>query len=260
MKKIPADKIVRIDPFNRKVTKTAEAVIRSIKEVYPDLEVKHMGASALGISGQNDLDIYAFSKPSDFGNYLLGLIKLFGEPLHKHETFIEWKFNKDGFDIELYLTALDSPTMKRQIAVFEILKSNKKLLKEYEKLKFSMDGKSFKEYQRKKYEFYNRILTDRKHKIKKDNYRKVRGGTSQLFNIFCAKCGKQLLTYQKDGKGTLLRLYFDRIVEPVIDAKRNLTCTNCKTLIGLPMVYKQEKRLAFRLVRGSFFKKRKIGL
>src|SRR3989344_500879 len=155
LKKIPADKIVRIYPFNGKVFKTAENIIQSIKEIYPNLEAKHMGASALGISGQNDLDIYAFSDPKDFGNYVPGLVKLFGEPLHKHETFIEWKFSKDGFDIELYLTSSDSPSMKRQIAVFEILKNDKKMLKEYEKLKYSMSGKPFRDYQRKKYEFYN---------------------------------------------------------------------------------------------------------
>ena len=48
---------------------------------------------------------------------------------------------------------------ERQIKVFEILKSDEKLLKEYEELKLSFDGKSYKDYQRAKYEFYNKILT-----------------------------------------------------------------------------------------------------
>lgn len=70
LKKIPADKIVKIYPFNKRTTETAEKIIQSINDVYPDLEVKHMGASALCISGQNDLDIYAFSDPLYFNNYL----------------------------------------------------------------------------------------------------------------------------------------------------------------------------------------------
>ena len=48
--------------------------------------------------------------------------------------------------------------MKQQMAVFKILKNDKEFLKKYESLKVSMNGKSFKEYQRKKYEFFNKIL------------------------------------------------------------------------------------------------------
>lgn len=158
LNKIPADKKVHIFPFDPKITRIASDLIQSINNIYPDLEVKHMGASALEISGQNDVDIYAFSNPSDFDKYLPGLIKLFGEPLHQHETFCEWKFIKGESEIEFYLTAKNSETMQKQIKVFQILKNNKDLLKEYENLKASMNGKSFKEYQEKKYEFYHLIL------------------------------------------------------------------------------------------------------
>lgn len=160
LNKIPSNKKVGIYPFNPKANSIAVKLIESIKNVCPDLQVKHMGASALGISGQNDLDIYAFSDPEYFNKYIPGLVKIFGEPLNEHDTFLEWKFKKEGFDIELYLTEKDSRTMKRQIKVFEILKENKDFLKEYEELKESMNGKSFKKYQEKKYEFYHRILND----------------------------------------------------------------------------------------------------
>lgn len=159
LNKIPADMKVHIYPFDPKIVNIAENLIQSINNIYPDLEVKHMGASALEISGQNDIDVYAFSNPTDFDKYLPGLIKLLGEPLHRHETFIEWKFKKEGLDVEFYLTAKDSETMKKQIASFESLKNNKDLLKEYENLKSSMNGKSFREYQEKKYEFYHKILS-----------------------------------------------------------------------------------------------------
>lgn len=154
LNKIPVDKKVHIYPFDPKVITVVEGLIQSINNIYSDLEVKHMGASALGISGQNDIDIYTFSDPTDFAKYLPGLIKLFGDPLHKHETFCEWKFKKDSFDIEFYLT--EPP--KGHVRVFEMLKNNKDLLEEYQKLKESMNGKSFREYQEKKYEFYHKIL------------------------------------------------------------------------------------------------------
>lgn len=156
--KIPNDKIVNIYPFNNRITKTVHEITSSIIKIYPDLEIKHMGASALEISGQNDIDIYAFSDPKDFSKYLSGLIKIFGKPLHVHETFIEWGFIKNEFDTEFYLTSKDSETMKKQIEVFETLSNDKNLLKDYQKLKESMNGKSLKEYQRKKYEFYHKIL------------------------------------------------------------------------------------------------------
>ncbi len=150
LSKIPSDKTVHIFPYNPRVGKITEKLIQSVKNIYPDLEVKHMGASALKISGQNDIDIYTFSNPKNFSKFLPGLIKLFGKPLSRHETFCEWKFKKMGFDVEFYLTLKESETMQKQIRVFEILNNNFDLLKEYEKLKESMNGKSFGGYQEKK--------------------------------------------------------------------------------------------------------------
>ena len=158
LRKIPVNKIVKIYPFDRNISKVSKKIIQAVKVIYPDLEIRHLGASALGISGQNDLDIYAFANPSGFDKFLPGLIKLFGKPLHKHETFIEWNFIKSGFAIQFYLTDPNSSSMKDQIKVFEILKKNGKLLSRYEILKKTMNGKSFREYQRKKYDFFNKVL------------------------------------------------------------------------------------------------------
>lgn len=158
LRKIPVNKIVRIYPFDQKILKVSKKIIQAVKAIYPDLEIRHLGASALGISGQNDLDIYAFANPSDFGKFLPGLIRLFGKPLHEHETFIEWNFTKNGFAVQFYLTDPNSSSMKDQRKVFEILKKNGKLLSRYEILKKTMNGKSFREYQKKKYEFFNKVL------------------------------------------------------------------------------------------------------
>lgn len=157
--KIPDGKRAGIFPFDPKGPDTAKEIINQIEDIYPNLEVRHMGASALKISGQNDLDIYAFSAPEDFQKYLPGIIKVIGTPIHSHGSFIEWSFRKNGFDVQFYLTQKDSPTMQKQIRIFEILKSSPDLLKEYEKLKESMNGRPFREYQEKKYEFYHKVLS-----------------------------------------------------------------------------------------------------
>ena len=126
LKKISASKKVYVKPFDQKAKKTGGLIIKKIKRVFPNLKILFMGATALEIAGQNDIDIYVLSNPKDFNKYLPSLKKLFGKPKNTHKDFIEWKFIRDNHPIELYLTNPDSPSMLRQIDVFEILKSDKK--------------------------------------------------------------------------------------------------------------------------------------
>jgi hypothetical protein len=109
------------------------------------------------------------------------------------------------------------------------------------------------------------------HKLKKDRYAKRRGGNSQFLDIYCSKCNQYVALYQKDGPGSLLRMYLDRIFEPnelhelqfkSLNKKDvpALRCPKCDLLIGMPMVYELEERLAFRLFQGSFVKKKSTGI
>ena len=109
------------------------------------------------------------------------------------------------------------------------------------------------------------------HSLKKDKYVNARGGNSHFLDLYCSKCNKYLVLYQKDGHGRLLRMYLDRIFEPQefpllqsrIGSKTempNLKCPKCNALIGTPMVYEAERRLAFRLIHGSFVKKKSDGV
>lgn len=106
-----------------------------------------------------------------------------------------------------------------------------------------------------------------KPKLKKDKYVNARGGNSHFLDLFCSKCNQHLALYQKDGQGKLFRLYLDRIFAPQefaflnlrISDKAdmpNLICQKCGTLIGVPMIYELERRLTFRLIHGSFVKKK----
>ncbi len=98
--------------------------------------------------------------------------------------------------------------------------------------------------------------------LKNDRYKKTRGGYSRLLDIRCSKCSTHLFYYQKDGPGILKRTYLDRI----LDSKSRLTqvnlkkahplaCPSCKQVIGIPMDYKKEHRLAYRLFVGAVEKK-----
>jgi len=107
--------------------------------------------------------------------------------------------------------------------------------------------------------------------LKSDRFSKARGGPSQFLDIYCSRCQHYLALYQKDGHGQLLRMYLDRIFAPSdlaalqtkVFSKNAMTgfkCSHCKTLIGVPMVYEKESRLAIRLIQGAFIKRKSKGL
>lgn len=109
------------------------------------------------------------------------------------------------------------------------------------------------------------------HSFKRDRYVNARGGNSHFLDIYCSKCSQHIALYQKDGHGRLLRMYLDRIFEPrdlsYLQSRAsskaevpNLKCPKCSALIGMPMVYEAEKRLAFRLIYGSFVQKKSDGV
>ncbi len=158
--KIDPTKIVRVYPFNSEGQSIALNLVNKIKAVFPQANVLFMGSTALGIAGQKDIDIYILDSVENFEKYLPKLESMFGQ-INKSgdyikKKFVEWKFVQDEYDIEIYLT--EPP--ERQIKVFEILRDNHYLLKEYEELKFRFDGKSYKDYQTAKYHFFNKILPD----------------------------------------------------------------------------------------------------
>ena len=158
LKKIDPLRKAMVYPYDPNGKKLGEEIVTEIKDVFPNAEVKFMGSVSLEISGQKDIDIYILADPDDFGDYLPGLEKMYGkidkQGDYVKKRFIEWKFKRSGYDIEIYLT--EPPG--RQIKVYEILKSNKDLLNEYEQIKLKFSGKRYKDYQRAKYEFYNKIL------------------------------------------------------------------------------------------------------
>lgn len=102
-------------------------------------------------------------------------------------------------------------------------------------------------------------------KIKKDKFRRARGGKSKILKICCSNCKNIVIDYQKDGDGSLIRCYLNRIIGPNdltgLEKKYfsqkdipNLLCKNCNTLIAIPMTY-NDGRFAYRLIRGTFLKK-----
>ncbi len=96
-------------------------------------------------------------------------------------------------------------------------------------------------------------------KIKKDKFRRNRGGWSRVWEIRCAKCESLLCVYQEDGPGTLKRMYEDRILEwkdgyfEGIGYRNHLLCVKCYSEIAFSFIYTNhgENRIAFRMYVGA---------
>jgi len=159
---IPDDKTMVVKPWNPKGLEIANQVIADIKLIEPDLEVMLLGSLPLKIAGQEDIDISAFCIKSEQLKHIDNFKKLFGEPSRIGKNSISWDFQKDGFSVGVWLTDPTAETTKAQVEVFNLLKNNSDLLKEYERVKQEAKGFPYKEYQRRKYEFYNRILKELK--------------------------------------------------------------------------------------------------
>jgi GrpB-like predicted nucleotidyltransferase (UPF0157 family) len=155
---ISDSEMVVIQPWNPKTELVAKKLMADIQSAVPDLEVFHTGAAALKISGKNDLDFSILGVPKDFDNYLPALVKVLGEPQKRGRENVRWEITKDGFPVDVHLTDKDSLGWKEHKKVFELLRDNPRLLEAYRILKEQSAGVSLREYQRRKYEFYDKIL------------------------------------------------------------------------------------------------------
>lgn len=84
-----------------------------------------------------------------------------------------------------------------------------------------------------------------------------------MLDIRCETCGAHVCYYQKDGSGTLKKMYLDRIRGLQYENLQNIsfkklphfTCLKCKKFLGVPIIYEKENRLAFRLFQDEVTKK-----
>ena len=78
--KIPEGDLATINPWDSKAAEYATGLVQKIEDL--GVEVFWEGSLALGIPGENDIDLYIFSAPKDFGIYLPGLTNILGEPTY----------------------------------------------------------------------------------------------------------------------------------------------------------------------------------
>ncbi len=154
LSKIPSDAVASIKPWDPITAKFAKSLIKEIEQ-NTGLEVFWEGSLALGIPGENDIDLVIFSEPKDFDKHLPAVIRTLGKPTYVLSEKVLWRITKDGYKIDASLTSKNDPAVKFDILFLTSLINNPTLLKEYITLK--IPGLSARKYYKLKNEFYNEI-------------------------------------------------------------------------------------------------------
>ena len=78
---------------------------------------------------------------------------------------------------------------------------------------------------------------------------------SLILIVSCGHCKSDLVRYQKVGRGNLLRMYIDRIIEsemPIHSKTQDLICPNCHQEIANRIHVRQRGVDAFRMHRATY--------
>lgn len=153
------DKII-IVPFDPTAEEKYQKIKQKIQTILgKKLQVKHRGATSLGISGQDEIDIYIPVSPIQFNQLIEPLKNIFGEPgsLYPLER-VRFKTQESGKRVDVFLINKKHDGWTNGVKFEEYLKSHPKDLDKYKKLKENGNGLTVREYYRRKNEFINRIL------------------------------------------------------------------------------------------------------
>ena len=151
---------IEIFPYDPKAPEKFEQIKSEVQPVIgTEFEVLHRGASAMGISGQKEIDVY-IPMPADRIEELASKMEVvFGKPKSvypKERTKFYGRI--DGTRIEIMLTNQNHQSWIDGEKHFNYLKQNPEALEQYRKLKEDGNGVSVREYYRRKIEFINEIL------------------------------------------------------------------------------------------------------
>ncbi len=151
-------KIVPFDSHSQEEFEGIKSLIQS--KLGSTVRVEHHGASSMGISGQNEIDIYVPVPANLFDSFIIKLTELFGEP-HRIYALERARFiasdDEKRIDVHLVNEEHDNWTNSEKFETY--LKTHPEALEEYRLLKENGDSLTIREYYRQKLEFINDILS-----------------------------------------------------------------------------------------------------
>ena len=146
--------IVPYTPQAKEVFQQQQAEIQSI--LGADAVELHKGATAWGISGQGDVDIYVPVSISQFDSELDKLRGALGEPASVYpHTRVRWNRTVAGMKVEIQLVNQDAEFYRNNVAFWDYLETHPTALAEYERVKAEAAGTSTREYYTRKVLFIN---------------------------------------------------------------------------------------------------------
>ncbi|MFA6602028.1 MAG: GrpB family protein [Candidatus Paceibacterota bacterium] len=152
---------IKIIPYDRTAPEKFQKVRDFIQsKLGKQVRVEHRGATALGISGQDEIDVYVSVPPQDFDKYVLLVAELFGDPRSLYPLQrARFRAEQSGKKIDLFVINEKSEDWLNGEKFAAYLRENAGALEEYRKLKESGAGLSTQEYYRRKDAFIEKILT-----------------------------------------------------------------------------------------------------
>lgn len=151
---------VSIKPFNPEVKKSGLAIVKKLQSKLSGVTIHFVGSAALEISGQNDIDILVEAPKQIHASTLKLLESLYGRPTNVFDDFSEWCFTYMGNEVQLVLVLPTSKLLNEQIITFRML-SKPEVKKAYENLKVKANGVSKYEYEKRRIEFFNKVMKQR---------------------------------------------------------------------------------------------------
>jgi L-threonylcarbamoyladenylate synthase len=151
---------IHIVPFDRTAAARFDAVKGRIQSALgPDTIVEHHGATSLGISGQDEIDVYVPVAASQFDAMVESLRALFGPPRsHYPSRRARFAVDVDGKHVDVFPINQDHSDWHRLNAFEAYLRSHPNVLARYRDLKEAGDGLTVRKYYRRKTVFFNEIL------------------------------------------------------------------------------------------------------
>jgi len=153
--------VVRVVPWDP----TAEGKFAAIRDQARALlgqqrAVEHRGATSLGISGQDEIDIYIPVPTAQFDHVVTAVMTLYGDPRSlyplKRARFVT---SIHGKHIDVFVINEDDQGWKDSCTFHQYLLDNPPTLTEYRVLKEQAAGTSTRAYYERKTEFINKVLS-----------------------------------------------------------------------------------------------------
>ena len=152
--------LIKIIPFDPVCNEKFEVIKNKIQaSLGSKVVVEHHGATSLGISGQDEVDIYVPVSPDEFQDRIDDLIKLFGEP-KSHYPLQRARFvtTENKKHIDIFLINEIHPNWLNLVNFENHLRNHPAVLEAYKNLKEAGNGMNTREYYRIKTEFINGVL------------------------------------------------------------------------------------------------------